>query len=127
MIDQDSTRLTELSHQLKPRANFWVEKEGEVALSLWRVQLLEAIGETGSISEAADRLQVSYHRAWDKIHEMEERLGCRLLDTHVGGAGGGGARLTPEAKEYIQRFRMFSNGLQELIQRRFQEAFSDQG
>ena len=51
------------------KANFWIEKEGKVVLSSWRVGLLEAIEETGSISAAASKMGVSYRRAWDKIHE----------------------------------------------------------
>ena len=34
-------------------SNFWVERNGEVVLSEWRVALLEAVAETGSISAAA--------------------------------------------------------------------------
>ena len=55
---------------MQPRINLWIEEEGEVVLSDWRVRLLEAIVETGSISSAAAKLDVSYHRAWDKIREM---------------------------------------------------------
>ena len=34
---------------MQPRANFWIEQDGQVVLSSWRVKLLEAIAETGSI------------------------------------------------------------------------------
>ena len=51
---------------MHPRANFWIERDGEVLLSTWRVRLLEAIAETGSISAAAARMNISYRRAWDR-------------------------------------------------------------
>ncbi len=70
--------------------NIWLEVDGEVALSQWRLQLLEAVEETGSISAAAEKIGVSYHRAWEKIHDCEERLGVKLLETKTGGHGGGG-------------------------------------
>ena len=105
------------------RANFWVEKDGEVVMSRWRVALLQAVDETGSISAAAARLGIPYRRAWDRIHECEERLGVKLIDTQTGGLGGGGAELTQEGAEYVKRFQQFSNGLDELIKGRFHEAF----
>lgn len=108
---------------MKPRFNAWLEVDGKVALSAWRVRLLEAIQETGSITAAAERLSVPYRRAWEKIHEMEAALGAGLLDTQVGGAHGGGAHLTPEAEELIARFHRFADGLDALIAGRFSAAF----
>jgi molybdate transport system regulatory protein len=106
-----------------PRYNLWIEANEEVVLSLWRVKLLMAIDESGSISAAAEKMEVPYRRAWEKIQEMERRLGFRLLDTEVGGSGGGGAILTEKAKDYVDRFRKFEEGLDEEIENRFQEAF----
>jgi molybdate transport system regulatory protein len=108
---------------LQARTNFWIEKEGEVVLSSWRVELLEAVEETGSISAAASRMGISYRRAWDKIHESEERLGVKLVETQTGGPGGGGSHLTPTAIDYIQRFHKFTAGLDALVSHRFQEYF----
>ena len=108
---------------MKPRANFWVEVDGEVALSDWRVKLLEAVAETGSISGAARKLNVPYRLAWARLHEMEERLGVRLVETRAGGVGGGGARLTPLAQDYIERWHAFSDDLHTLARLRFAEVF----
>jgi molybdate transport system regulatory protein len=111
------------SPPMKPKVNLWIEIGNQVALSRWRIELLSAIADTGSISGAAERMGVPYRRAWDKIHEMEERLGLALLDTQTGGFGGGGARLTPAAKDYIARFRHFSEGIDLYVQQHFEEAF----
>jgi len=108
---------------MKPRFNLWVEAEGTVVLSAWRVQLLEAIDAAGSIRAAAEELHVPYRRAWEKVHEMEARSGRRLLDTEVGGEGGGGARLTAEAKDLVRRFHRFESGLDVEVERRYQKAF----
>ena len=108
---------------MQPRSNLWIEKNGEVVLSKWRVNLLRAIDETGSISAAAEKMQVSYHRAWEKIHEMETRLGVTLVDTQTGGQHGGGARLTATARDYMARFDRFSSGMDELVARHFAESF----
>jgi molybdate transport system regulatory protein len=111
---------------LKARSNFWIEKDGQVVLSLWRVRLLEAVEETGSISAAASKMGIPYRRAWDKIHECEERLGIKLVETQTGGEGGGGSHLTPEAADYIRRFRKFTAGLTDLVLQRFKECFVDE-
>jgi molybdate transport system regulatory protein len=111
---------------MRPRANFWIEKEGKVVLSLWRVRLLEAINETGSISAAASQMGISYRRAWDKIQECEDRLGVRLVETQTGGVGGGGSELTPAAQDYVERFRKFTSGLNALVSQRFQEHFAQE-
>lgn len=108
---------------MQPRSNLWIEKDGQVVLSRWRVNLLCAIDETGSISAAAEKMQVSYHRAWEKLHEMETRLNVTLVETQTGGSHGGGARLTPLARDYIARFERFSSGIDEIVARRFAEAF----
>jgi len=84
-------------------ANIWLETDDDdVALSRWRLELLEAVERTGSISAAAQAMNIQYRLAWNRIHEMEERLGMPLVQTTVGGRGGGGAQLTPEARIIIQ-------------------------
>jgi molybdate transport system regulatory protein len=68
-------------------------------------------------------MRVPFRRAWEKLQEMEAGLGKRLIETEVGGAGGGGASLTPEAHDLIQRFKAFSEGMDEEIETRFQRTF----
>jgi molybdate transport system regulatory protein len=108
---------------MEPCFNLWIEHRGVVVLSEWRVKLLEAIDQSGSISAAASTMEVTYHRAWEKVHEMEEGLGAKLIDAQTGGAGGGGATLTAKGRELIKKFRSFDSGLAALIDRRFHAAF----
>ena len=108
---------------MQPRVNLWIEKDGEVVLSEWRVALLEAVAETGSITSAAERMNIGYRQAWAKLHECEARLGLALVETTVGGSGGGGAQLTPAARDLVARYRRFSAGLTDLVQRRFEAEF----
>ncbi len=117
--------MTHKRQIMKPQANLWIEIDGCVVLSRWRVQLLDAISEIGSISGAADHIGIPYRCAWEKIHEMEKGLGVTLLDTQTGGPGGGGARLTPAAQDLIARFQNFDQGIDAYVQRHFREAFKD--
>lgn len=108
---------------LKVRSKFWVEQDGELVLSDWRVDLLEAIEETGSLAAACTRMDVAYRVGWGKLKEIERRLGISLLESRTGGADGGATQLTAEARDLVRRFRRFQAGLPELIQRRFEEEF----
>ena len=111
--------------QLVPHTNVWVEREGNVVLSRWRVQLLEAIRETGSISAAARRMDVEYHRAWEKLEEMERGLGQQLVERQAGGPHGGGASLTEAALGYVERFNAFARDLDDEIAARFEHWFAE--
>lgn len=110
---------------MQPKFNLWIEQEGEVVLSAWRVRLLQAIAATGSISAAAVELGVPYRRAWEKVQEMEAGLGEKLVDTAVGGAGGGGAHLTAAGERAVARFQAFADGFDAYVASRFSTAFED--
>lgn len=103
--------------------NVWLETKDGVALSIWRVALLQAIADAQSISGAADRMGVHFRVAWKKIREMEDRLGTRLVIGRPGGVGGGGATLTPEAELLIRRFRTLLDGLEPHVQELAREQF----
>jgi molybdate transport system regulatory protein len=85
--------------------------------------LLRAVAATGSISAAAEQLCVPYRTAWQKIHEMETRLGERLVDTQIGGAHGGGARLTPAAERYLEQFERFAHDMERFVVESFAANF----
>ncbi len=109
---------------LKPRFNLWIEKDGEVVISRWRARLLEAIDQTGSISAAAENLEVPYRRAWERVHEMETSLGIKLVETEVGGSSGGGAQLTAQGRALLKQFERFASGFDQEVEARFRDSFS---
>ena len=94
-------------------------------LSEWRVSLLEAVAETGSLARAANRLNVPYRTAWTRLRQMEARLGFKVLDTQTGGAEGGGSTLTPEARRVLDRFHRVADGVGGLVDARFRAEFGD--
>ncbi len=105
------------------KSNIWLEVNGKVVMSLWRVRLLLAIDETGSISKAAELMNIPYRRAWEKIHQSEERLEIKLVDTQIGGTGGGGAQITPAGKALIEKYMALITGIDVQLRQRFQEIF----
>jgi molybdate transport system regulatory protein len=114
-----------MAERARVRSKVWVEQGEAVLLSEWRVELLEAVEETGSLAAAAAKLGVPYRTAWDRIKDAEERLGVRLLRTESGGADGGGSRLTPEGRDLVARFRRVTAGVAELVERRFRDELGE--
>ena len=66
-----------------------------------RIDILRRIGDAGSISEAARAAGVSYKAAWQAIDTLSNLAGAALVASAVGGAGGGGARLTPAGRQLL--------------------------
>lgn len=110
---------------MTPKFNLWLETENEVVLSSWRVRLLEAIAEAGSINAGSKKMNVPYRIAWQKIHEMEARLGQKLIETQTGGKEGGGTTLTPLAEQYISKFNLFNSEVLKYMQVRHHEIFGE--
>jgi molybdate transport system regulatory protein len=70
-----------------------------------KIALLEAIGETGSISAAARRLGMSYRRAWLLVEEVNDALRRPAVSAATGGRHGGGAVLTPVGEQVVEHYR----------------------
>lgn len=67
---------------------------GVIAMGPGKAALLEAIRDTGSISQAARSLGMSYRRAWLLVDAMNQSFVEPLVTASTGGEGGGGARVT---------------------------------
>lgn len=76
------------------------------ALGPGKVDLLEAIARTGSISAAARSMDMSYRRAWLLVDTVNRCFKEDLVATSTGGRGGGGAVVTPLGEEVLQRYRV---------------------
>ncbi|MBC7995758.1 MAG: TOBE domain-containing protein [Rhizobacter sp.] len=70
-----------------------------------RVRLLEAIGEHGSISQAAKHVPLSYKAAWDAVDAMNNLADTPLVERSTGGRSGGGTLLTDHGRRVIALYR----------------------
>lgn len=77
----------------------------QVVIGPGKIELLEAISTTGSISAAARVLGMSYRRAWLLVDDMNRGLVTPVVSATTGGNRGGGTVLTPTAHEIIARYR----------------------
>ncbi len=112
---------------MQPRSKFWVEKDGKLVLSDYRVRLLQLIDETGSLADAAARMELSYRRAWGKLREIEQNMGEKLVESAVGGAGGGGSRLTEQGRRLVEMYARFRASAEDDVAREFKRIFPSDG
>jgi molybdate transport system regulatory protein len=68
-------------------------------------ELLSRIAETGSIAAAGRAMGMSYRRAWALVEEMNAAFRAPLVLSVRGGAGGGGAVLSPEGRDVLAAYR----------------------
>jgi molybdate transport system regulatory protein len=85
------------------------------AIGPGKADLLEAIGQYGSISAAAKSMGMSYKRAWDLVSTMNQAFREPLVTTSTGGAQGGGAQVTAFGAGILQRYRVMETNAATVI------------
>lgn len=85
--------------KLQAHGRLWFTLEGRNFLGRGRVELLQRIAETGSISQAAKAMKMSYKAAWDAVDAMNCAWGKPLVESHPGGSN-----LTTDAKQLMTVF-----------------------
>jgi molybdate transport system regulatory protein len=89
------------------------------AIGPGKIALLEAITGSGSLSEAARQLGMSYRRAWLLLDSLNRTFTGPLATASVGGRGGGGVQVTPLGAELVQRFRSLEASVDRLATEQF--------
>jgi len=100
----------------------WLDSKGK-AFGEGPCLLLRGIAETGSLVSAARTLRMSYSQAYNLIKDLERRLGFPLITSKAGGSGGGGSELTPQAKELMDTYEIFSAECHQALLRIFEKHF----
>jgi len=94
-----------MSKNAAPRLRLRLVFSGRIMLGPGKADLLELIGETGSIAAAGRRMKMSYKRAWSLVEDMNTAFRDPLVDCSRGGPGGGGARLTEAGEAVLAHYR----------------------
>ena len=76
-----------------------------IAVGPGKVDLLEAIDATGSLTAAARALGMSYRRAWLLLDDLNRSLPEGAVESAVGGLNGGGSVLTASGRELVELYR----------------------
>lgn len=87
----------------------------EIALGPGKVDLLQAIAETGTLAEAAKKLGMSYMRAWKLLQTMHACFREPLVHTARGGSGRGSATLTATGRAVLDLYRRMEREAQEAM------------
>lgn len=90
---------------LELKFNLWLERFGERAIGGREAEILDALRRTGSITGAAKSLHTSYRYVWKHLADMEKAMGHPIIAAYIGGAGGGGAKLTVTGEDLLQEYR----------------------
>src|SRR3569833_534573 len=91
--------------EIKVGGKIWLESGGERFFGPGPMELLEKIGETGSISNAAKAMNMSYKKAWELINHLNAQTSFPVIIAQTGGEKGGGSTLTPEGTELIKYYK----------------------
>lgn len=97
----------------------------ELFLTTENAQLLDMIGQTGSIQSACACMHISYSKGWKAVNTMERQLGFPVVRRTAGGAEGGGSCLTERGAELLACYRGFHQKMSEEARRLFDQYFPD--
>ena len=111
--------MNELKYSIKIRL-----AKDEVFFGPGVATLLNLTKKYESVNAAAKSMKLSYSKAYKMIHGTEEALGFKLLDRKIGGANGGGSKLTPECIEFLNVYEEFSNELENISDNLFNKYFN---
>lgn len=108
------------------------DDHGEKFFGEGPARLLHGVEETGSLRSAAMTMGMAYTKALRILRNAEEALGFPLTTRVVGGRCGGGSRLTPEGKAWLNRYEAYRDAClqasRELYLRHFpEEVFGNTG
>lgn len=90
-------------------------------------RLLLGVERFGSLRAAAQDMGMAYSKAFTIIKRAETALGFPLTCRKIGGTGGGGSVLTPEAKELMNRYADYESACREACGKLFAQHFPEHG
>ena len=94
-----------MSKSPSPSIRLRIDLRPDSALGPGKIALLEHIEATGSLSQAARELGMSYRRAWLLLDDVNRMFTGPATTASVGGSGGGGAQLTDLGRAIVKAYR----------------------
>jgi len=94
-----------MSKSPSPSIRLRIDLSPDSALGPGKIALLEHIETTGSLSQAARELGMSYRRAWLLLDDVNRMFTDPATTASVGGSGGGGAQLTDLGRAIVKAYR----------------------
>lgn len=104
----------------------FLDEAGEKFFGEGPCRLLHGVEETGSLRAAALSMGMAYTKALKLVRRAEGVLGFALTTRTAGGRDGGGSSLTPEGKEWLQRYEAYCDACAEAGRRLYLDFFPEQ-
>jgi molybdate transport system regulatory protein len=105
---------------LKPKLKVWIVLDGRVKFGEGRAEFLERVEALGSLKQAVAGMGMSYRAAWGYLRELERAAGFKFLVRHP---GRGRTRLTADGRRFLERYRRFRRGLDDVVASHFSRSF----
>ncbi len=102
---------------LEVTGQVWLDRKGHNFLGGYRIELLEAIERTGTLTQAAKAIGLSYKAAWDAVDAMNNLAEKPLVARAVGGRSGGRSTLTEHGRRAVALYRLLETGWRQLLTR----------
>jgi molybdate transport system regulatory protein len=81
-----------------------------------KLELLQFIRETGSITQAAKKMGLSYKKAWDMVNSLNQLCNSPIVQAQTGGVKGGKTVITPEGIELMEAYRVLQSNFQKFLE-----------
>ncbi len=98
-------------------------KAGEKFFGPGTCELLELIGQTGSVQEACEKMNLSYSKGSRMLKNIEHQMGEAAVKRWAGGLGGGGSKLTEKGLWLVQNYRKMENFTKHAVEEAFDRYF----
>jgi molybdate transport system regulatory protein len=102
---------------LTPSIRFRIDFAEDSNIGPGKIALLEAILSSGSLSEAARGMKLSYRRAWLLLDSLNKSFDKPVSINTAGGTGGGGVVVTEFGVSLIQRYRELESEISAIAHR----------
>ncbi len=103
-----------------PEIRFRIDFSATCAVAPAKIDLLEAIRESGSLSQGARHIGMSYRRARQLIDSFKGAFRNPVTRAVRGGSGGGGVVLTPFGEELVDSYRSLEVEIRSLAAQRLE-------
>lgn len=107
---------------LTPKCKLWLSSqraEGVFGDGKWR--LLKALYAKGSLTAAAQSLEISYRKAWGDLKKAEKNLKTRLIEKRRGGRTGGQTVLTKAGRKWLNAYSRYRADIEKAMEKAYRK------
>lgn len=104
----------------------FLDDRGEKFFGEGPCRLLRGVAETGSLHAAAASMDMAYTKALRLLKRAEQTLGFPLTQRSAGGKHGGGSCLTPQGKEWMERYEAYRDACIQANRQLYQKFYGEE-